>query len=60
MADPICQVYKYYRNETVSVVPFFVGEPTLYSSSLEVARQVSGGGTRNNFIKPAASYSAFL
>ncbi|KAF8815129.1 cytochrome P450 [Phlegmacium glaucopus] len=53
-------LYKKYKNETVSLVPFLVGEPTLYSSSLEVARQISGGGTKNNFIKPEASHGALL
>ncbi|KAF8816637.1 cytochrome P450 [Phlegmacium glaucopus] len=52
--------YKKYRNETVSLVPFLVGEPTLYSSSLDVARQISGGGTKNNFIKPPATHAAIL
>jgi len=33
-------VYKRYRSETISVVPFLFGRPSLYTSSLEVAKQV--------------------
>jgi len=52
--------YKRWGNETVSLVPFISGLPTIYSSNLDVARQVSGGGTKNNFIKPEASHGALL
>lgn len=52
--------YKKWGNETVSLVPFFMGLPTLYSSNLDVARQVSGGGTKNNFIKPEANHVSLL
>jgi len=40
----------------VSLVPFIFGRPTLYSSNLDVARQVS----TKNFIKPEASHGALL
>jgi len=52
--------YKKYGNETVSLVPFLSGLPTLYSSNLDIARQISGGGARNIFIKPAASHASLL
>ena len=33
-------VYKRYASETISVVPFLLGRPLVYTSSLEVARQI--------------------
>ena len=60
MTDILFQVYKEWGNETVSLVPFISGLPTIYSSNLDVARQISGGGTKNNFIKPEASHASLL
>ena len=56
----IPQVYKEWGNETVSLVPFISGWPTIYSSNLDVARQISGGGTKNNFIKPESGHGSLL
>ena len=36
----VLAVYKRYASETISVVPFLLGRPLVYTSSLEVARQI--------------------
>ncbi|KAG5634271.1 hypothetical protein H0H81_002585, partial [Sphagnurus paluster] len=52
--------YQSYRNETVSVVPFIAGSPAIYTSNLDVARQVAGGGHKTSFIKPESASRALL
>jgi len=52
------QLYK--ESEVVSVVPFLRGVPGLYTSNLDVARQVSAGGHRSPFIKPETASQALL
>ncbi|KAG0706753.1 cytochrome P450 [Suillus ampliporus] len=37
-------IYRRFGNDTVSVVPFFSGAPTVYTQSMEVARQVVTAG----------------
>ncbi|KAF9243485.1 cytochrome P450 [Melanogaster broomeanus] len=37
-------VYRHYGRDTVSIVPFIYGVPTLYTRSMEVARQVITAG----------------
>ncbi|KAF8155579.1 cytochrome P450 [Crassisporium funariophilum] len=53
-------IYKKYGNETVSLVPYIVGVPTFYTSNLDVARQVAGGGHKTSFIKPQSASLALL
>ena len=36
----VLAVYKRHASETISVVPFLLGRPLVYTSSLEVARQI--------------------
>ena len=50
----------YAKDETFSVVPWFVGPPGFYTSSLEVARQVAGSGRKSDFIKPEYASEGFL
>jgi hypothetical protein len=45
-------VYKKLKSETISVLPFLVGKPTIYTSNLDVARQVVAGGVKSPWIKP--------
>ncbi|KAH0580883.1 hypothetical protein H2248_012042 [Termitomyces sp. 'cryptogamus'] len=52
--------YKQYQNENVSMVPFISGIPSIYTSNLDVARQVVGGGHKSNFIKPQSASQALL
>ncbi|KAG6917128.1 hypothetical protein DXG01_003794 [Tephrocybe rancida] len=53
-------VYKHYHSENVSMVPFISGVPGIYTSNLDVARQVSGGGHKSSFIKPESASRALL
>ncbi|KAF9467919.1 cytochrome P450 [Collybia nuda] len=53
-------LYKEFQSETISVVPFLRGLPGIYTSNLEVARQVSGGGHKSSFVKPEAASRALL
>ncbi|KAJ7634855.1 cytochrome P450 [Roridomyces roridus] len=42
----------YARGETVSVFPIIAGTPRLWTSNINIGRQVAAGGHRSNFIKP--------
>ncbi|KAF9223689.1 cytochrome P450 [Gyrodon lividus] len=54
-------VYHHYGSDTVSVVPFIHGPPTLYTRSMEVARQVVSAGHRSGaFGKTDSMGRAFL
>lgn len=55
-------MYKYYGNDTISVIPFgpTTGGPALYSANLDVARQVISGGHKSSFIKPETASQALL
>ncbi|KAH9965006.1 cytochrome P450 [Russula dissimulans] len=44
--------YKQWRSEFVSFVPFLLGPPVIYTSSLEVTRQVVAGGPQSVWVKP--------
>ncbi|KAG7441096.1 cytochrome P450 [Guyanagaster necrorhizus] len=45
--------FQMYRSgENVSVVPWFGGPPAIYTSNLDVTRQVASGGHKSDFIKP--------
>ncbi|KAJ7753634.1 cytochrome P450 [Mycena maculata] len=50
----------YTRNETVNLVPIIFGIPGLWTSNIDIARQVAVGGHRVPFIKPEIGSSAFL
>ncbi|KAJ8517940.1 hypothetical protein ONZ45_g4933 [Pleurotus djamor] len=43
-----------------SIVPWLVGPPGFYASSLEVARQVAGSGRNSGFVKPEYASEGFL
>ncbi|KAI0064333.1 cytochrome P450 [Artomyces pyxidatus] len=43
--------YQGWNSETVSSVPFLIGPPAIYTSSVEVARQIVGGGPKSAWIK---------
>ncbi|KAJ3796245.1 cytochrome P450 [Lentinula aff. detonsa] len=49
----------YTNNETVSIVPFLIGKPLIWTSNLNVARQVASG-IRTGFFKPTWSARALL
>ncbi|KAJ3878539.1 cytochrome P450 [Lentinula edodes] len=50
----------YTSNESVSIVPFLIGEPLIWTSNLNVARQIASGGNRTGFFKPRWSARALL
>ncbi|KAF5343692.1 hypothetical protein D9757_014535 [Collybiopsis confluens] len=50
----------YTEDETISIVPVLVGRPMIYSSNLNVARQIASGGNRTSFFKPTWSARALL
>ncbi|KAF8830646.1 hypothetical protein HHX47_DHR2000850 [Lentinula edodes] len=50
----------YSSNESVSIVPFLIGEPLIWTSNLNVARQIASGGNRTGFFKPRWSARALL
>ncbi|KAF9010234.1 cytochrome P450 [Cyathus striatus] len=52
--------YKKYQSENVSVIPFVFGVPGIYTSNIDVARQVVAGGHKTSFIKPETASRALL
>ncbi|TFK38021.1 cytochrome P450 [Crucibulum laeve] len=52
-------MYKRY-GENVSIVPFISGVPGIFTSNLDVARQVSAGGHKSAFVKPQTASRALL
>ncbi|KAJ7590446.1 cytochrome P450 [Mycena floridula] len=50
----------YKSAETFSVVPFLAGPVGLYTSNIDIARQVVIGGHKTSFIKPEAMSQALL
>ncbi|GLB42270.1 putative cytochrome P450 [Lyophyllum shimeji] len=52
--------YKRYQSENVSIVPFISGVPGIYTSNLDVARQVAAGGHKSSFVKPESASQALL
>ncbi|KAF8135993.1 cytochrome P450 [Mycena galopus ATCC 62051] len=50
----------YRQSETVNLVPIFFGNPGLWSSNMEIGRQIAAGGHRSSFIKPPNSTGALL
>lgn len=51
-------VYERYGSETVAIVPFLFGRPIIYTSSLEVSREVLD--TKNPFLKAEDATQAVL
>ncbi|KAI0064334.1 cytochrome P450 [Artomyces pyxidatus] len=47
--------YQGWNSETVSSVPFLLGPPSIYTSSLEVARQIVSSGPKSAWVKPIAT-----
>ncbi|KAJ6588862.1 cytochrome P450 [Mycena capillaripes] len=45
----------YTQNETVNLVPLFFGIPGLWTSNIDIGRQVAAGSQRSNFNKPPNS-----
>ncbi|KAJ6488022.1 cytochrome P450 [Mycena sanguinolenta] len=52
------QIYR--QSETVLVVPILSGKPGLWSSNIDIGRQIAAGGHRSNFIKPPNSTRTLL
>ncbi|KAJ6595778.1 cytochrome P450 [Mycena vulgaris] len=50
----------YTRNETVNLVPVISGIPGLWTSNIDIARQVIAGGHKTSFIKPESASGVFL
>ncbi|KAJ7185586.1 cytochrome P450 [Mycena filopes] len=50
----------YTRNETVHMTPLISGGPGLWTSNLDIARQVAAGGHKTSFVKPELASGAFL
>lgn len=57
---PICIVYKKCKSETISIIPWLIGKPNVYTSNLDVARQVVAGGIKSQWIKPEDASRIFL
>jgi len=53
-------VYRTYGSENVSMVPFISGIPSIYTTNLDVARQVVPGRHKTSFKKPENSSQALL
>ncbi|KDR80361.1 hypothetical protein GALMADRAFT_242750 [Galerina marginata CBS 339.88] len=53
-------LYKRFGNDTISIVPFMFGPTGVYTSNLDIARQVIGGGHKTSFIKPENMSRALL
>jgi hypothetical protein len=45
-------VYKKNNAETISILPWLMGNPNIYTSNLDVARQIVAGGVKSVWIKP--------
>ncbi|KAI0064327.1 cytochrome P450 [Artomyces pyxidatus] len=52
--------YRKYKSELISYVPFLTGKPSLWTNSIEVARQTVAGGMQSTWIKPEESSRALL
>ena len=56
----IYAVYRKYGSESVSIVPFIAGVPSIYTTNLEIARQVVPGLHKTGFRKPRYSARVLL
>ncbi|KAF8994051.1 cytochrome P450 [Cyathus striatus] len=45
-------LYKRFNSETISMVPFIFGRPTIVTSNIDVAKQILGGSNKTPFGKP--------
>ncbi|KAK7034506.1 hypothetical protein VNI00_012353 [Paramarasmius palmivorus] len=50
----------YKDNETVSIVPWLFGNPQIFTSNVDVLRQVSASGPKSCFIKPETASKTLL
>ncbi|KAJ7634851.1 cytochrome P450 [Roridomyces roridus] len=50
----------YTRNETVNVFPILGGAPGLWTSNMDVGRQIAAGGQRSDFAKPDSATTFLL
>ncbi|KAJ7359262.1 cytochrome P450 [Mycena albidolilacea] len=50
----------YTRGETVALTPIFLGTPGLWTSNIEVGRQVIAGSHKTSFYKPPSASQALL
>ncbi|KAJ7485307.1 cytochrome P450 [Mycena latifolia] len=50
----------YASNETVNLVPVLSGIPELWTSNMDIGRQITAGGDRSSFIKPVSINAVFL
>ncbi|KAJ6470065.1 cytochrome P450 [Mycena vitilis] len=48
------------NNETVNLVPLLSGTPGLWTTNMDIGRQIAAGGPRSSFIKPIWSSRVFL
>ncbi|KIK06373.1 hypothetical protein K443DRAFT_674356 [Laccaria amethystina LaAM-08-1] len=53
-------LYQRFQNENFSIVSFLAGPPAIYTSNLDVARQVAVGGHKVPFVKPERASQALL
>ena len=53
-------VYRKYGSENVAIVPFIAGVPTIYTTNLDIARQVVPGLHKTSFKKPEGASRALL
>ncbi|KAF8345234.1 cytochrome P450 [Amanita rubescens] len=53
-------LYKQYDTDTVCFVPFLYGPPMIYTSNLEVSRQIASNGPGASFVKPYIGGAALL
>ncbi|KAH9973813.1 cytochrome P450 [Lactifluus volemus] len=51
--------YKKWGSEVVSFVPFLRGPPLIFTSSLEVSRQILAGGNQSVWVKPEWAMKVF-
>ncbi|KAF4564657.1 alcohol dehydrogenase [Pleurotus pulmonarius] len=52
--------YRQFNNESFSIVPWLVGPAGIYTSNIDVGRQVIAGGHKTSFIKPEEASQALL
>lgn len=50
----------YRKSDTVSLVPFLHGTPTIYTANVDIAKQVAVGGHKVPWIKPESMSMALL
>jgi cytochrome P450 len=53
-------LYKRYNSETISFLPWLIGSPSIYTSNLDVARQLVAGGVKSTWIKPESASMTLL